>query len=458
MNVRIREHVASILNKIVSLFVFLGSLIYFLIKILAYDMSINNRVFYFQLPFLISLLFVVIVYIIHIVGSYFFTFISFEEDCIKMQNNFIIKNVVSLPYKNIHLLTEKQSVLLKFYRAKRIILNSGSRNENAELDITINEEFAKIIYKKIDTEDCSYDDNQKLYRLPNKWLLLYSLLIPSKWIRPVSYTLSALTIVTAVIINNNAFPFWIIATIYLVAIVISIGLNTLYSVLKFFNFSISEHRKCLVKIVYGKLLKISHLIYKDKVNAVLVKYDILNQLTKTCRPFLFVAGYKDKNQQLALPLLPIAKVDKLNSILASFLSEFSVNIHATHPPKQAIKTYFLPHLLAFNILALPLLVFFVIIMEPLAIPIFLLGNTALLLNARLAYKDTFFSHYRNIVYAKKGGIFSSALLCKRKTIQAIKYIHTVFNRKKNIYKIKIYIKSVKKQPFPIGYVNKTDIL
>lgn len=457
---RHREHYISVLNKIISLLVFLATLIYFLIRILSYDISLNNRFLYFQLPFIILLSIITIASIINLLGNYFLTFVTIEDDYIKVENNFFIKNEIIIPFNNIHLYTTRQSIFLKPYKAKRLLLNSGSRNERAEIDITLKVNVINIIEEKINAAHCDKKSSSEgaCHRLTNKWLLLYSILIPSKWIRPLGYTLSIITLIVITLVDNETLPFWLIVLSYIVSIIVSMGMNAVYIILKYYSFSLTKNDNCIMSITYGKLLNIRHFVLRDKINGILFKHDILSQITKTCHPFLYVAGYKNKTEEVSLPLLPVLKNSNVDKLILNFFREFHIENKSVSPSPKTKPTYYFPYIVPYIIIALPLTVFFIIVGEFLAVPVFILLLSFLLLNSRLAYKNTLFTQNDSSIYAKRGGVISSGFLCKKKDIQSIVYKNTVFNKKKDIYKFKIFIKAIKKKAFAVGYFNKEDTI
>jgi len=445
-----RESFAAVFYKFLSAAAFLAALAYFAARILSYDISLTNRFLYFQLPLAFMLSGVMLLYIVFLLGSHYRKKIIVGLDSLTVESRFFITNSVMLPYRNVHFYTVKQSLLYKAVKAKRIIINSGSVNQKAEMDIIARREVIEEIENKIVRAHCGDGTYEQIsFSLPNKSLLVNSVLMPARWIRPIGYALSLVTLVALYFVDTLYNK--LIAALYVISIVLSIMLNALATWNKYHNFSLSK-RGCVLKISYGKLVKSHHFALYDSINGMGLKQHLLNKITRTCTAFLYAPGHQGALSDLSIPLLPIAKIENAQKVIKEFLPDFESECKGFRPPPSARINYFSLPVFGFNLIAAPLMVFFAFYERlPLAFPVFVLLNTLVLLDCRLKYFNTSFYCGRNIVEAAAGGMFWRKLIAKKSSVQALCLTHTIFNKKKNLLKSKLYVKGVKKA-FKTGYL------
>lgn len=455
MIIKKRVHFLAILNRFISLLLFIATLIFFIVRLLSYDISLSNRILYFQVPTLLIISLLAIGYIIYLTGAYFLTFVTIDEHCITLETSFMVKRTTIIPYQNIHLYTTKQSFFYRKLGIKRLMINSGSYNEKTEIDITLSQKVVEQIETKV-CESCTQSDTKKdSLVIKNKWLLLYSILIPAKWLRPIGYTLSVLTIIAISLTHNKSFSIGIWVLLYAAAIFISIGINILFIFNKYYTFSLKKISNTL-EISFGKTVKTSHFIDIDRINGILIKQDPLGKITKTYHPFLYIAGFKNTREELSLPLFPIAHKEYLNEILLRFLPNFQDTMQGNPPPAIAQKNYYLPPLIAYNLFALPLTIFAIIIGEFIPIFVYLFLLAALLLNCKNAFEETSYAQNDDFISATKGGLIKKSLLCKTNSIQSFRYTYAISKKKKEIAKVRLYIKSVKNKSFNLGFIQNLE--
>lgn len=443
-----RQHFLRLLNSIFSLLLFLAAALYFLIKLLSYDISLSGRFLYFQIPVIVIFLFSSSVYLIYSVGTFLSTKIIIDENSVTVQSSFIYLRETVVAYTNAHMFTSGQSFLQKLFRVKRLRLNSGSRNTQAEIDITTDAHTVIMIENFIKSLHCDAEPKTEM-TVGNKWIALYSLLIPSKWLRPVGLTLSAVILIIGLIKRAPALP---LAALYALSIVLSIAGSALFTLIKYRGFKLADY-DCALMISYGKLEEHSHFVLKDRINGVIIHRHPLNILTRTCSAFLLLAGSKDTQESFSLPFLPITDEKGFSAALEDFLPGLSFKRTAHAPPPRAKKTFFIAKLLPINIVILPLTVFFIIIKEYIAILAYALIISFLILDISLSFRRSRFLADDKVIYCAKGGLFSKCLLCKKSSVQAVLLAHSVFNKKKNIAKPSFFIRSMK-NPFRMPYFDK----
>lgn len=444
-----RQHFLRLLNSIFSLLLFLAAALYFLIKLFSYDISLSGRFLYFQIPIIVVFLFSAGVYLIYSVGTFLSTKIIIDENSVTVRSSFIYLRETVVAYTNVHMFTSGQSFLQKLFSVKRLRLNSGSRNTEAEIDITTDAHTVTIIENLIKSLHCDADKPISETAVGNKWIALYSLLIPSKWLRPVGLTLSAVIIIIGLIKRAPPLP---LAGLYALSIVLSIVGSALFTLMKYRGFKLADY-DCALIISYGKLEKQNHFVLKDRINGVIIHRHPLNILTKTCSAFLLLAGSKDTQESFSLPFLPITDEKGLNAALEEFLPGLSVESIAHAPPPRAKKSFFIAKLLPINIILLPLTVFFIIIKEYIAISAYALIISFLIIDINLSFRRSRFLADDKVICCIKGGLFSKSLLCKKSSVQAVRLMHSVFNEKKNIAKPSFFIRSMK-NPFRMPYFDK----
>ncbi|MDD4316767.1 MAG: PH domain-containing protein, partial [Clostridia bacterium] len=256
-----RQHFLSLLGNVLSLLVFLAALLFFLFKLLSYDISLSGRFLYFQIPALTLASVAALVYFIYTAGTLLSTKITADEHCLEVESRFLNLRKTVLSYKHVHMLICRQNLIERLFNVKRLQLNSGSRNAGAEIDITVDTGTAAMIESAVRAVHCKDDKPQKSLTLPAKWIALYSLLIPAKWLRPIGYTLSAAAIIVG--LSVRALPLASLIGLYALSVLVSIGVNALSAVLKYRNFNITGY-DCALSITYGSFEKLGYFISKEK--------------------------------------------------------------------------------------------------------------------------------------------------------------------------------------------------
>jgi uncharacterized membrane protein YdbT with pleckstrin-like domain len=453
----LRTHPLQLFNRVFSLALFLAALIYFSIRIFSYDISLNNRYLYFQAPIFMLLSVVTLSYIVYLIGSYLTTRITIEREYIIYESSFFIKKKVTLSYKNIHNYTVKRSIIHKTVGAKRLLINSGSHLESAEIDIIMDEKIVSLIVRNIDRCNKSCEKKQNSVQIENKWLLLFSILIPSKWLSFTGYALSILTVAALAINQNRDLSYTYLLLIYLGAVLLSIVINSVFILNKYYNFTLQRFSNTLA-ICHGFTSHINRFVLNDKINGVLIKQNFLNKLTRTYHPFIYAAGYKNINEEFSFPLFPITHKKAMQELIKDFLPNFFIEEKSSVPPEKAKKNYLVYPMVNYNLIALPICLLFFWVGEYLAIPVYLFFNSVLFTQRQLAYKNSYIFQEKDILIAQKGGLMTKKIYCRLSSLQAIRYKNTIYNQKKNIKKIKLFIKSVKNKAFSLGYLQDVDIL
>ncbi len=443
-----KQHFLWLLNNLFNLMIFLAAALYFLIKLLSHDISLSSRFLYFQIPALIVILAVAAGYLVCIVGTFFSTKIVASRNSIIVKSSFINRKETALAYTNAHMFISGQNILQRLFNVKRLRLSSGSRSLGAEIDITTDAHTVTMIENAIKAIHCAQDKPQADMTVNGKWIALYSLLIPSKWLRPVGFTLSIVIIIIGLLRRAPALP---LVGLYALAVAISIGGNALSALIKYDNFCIKDY-DCALSISYGKLDKYSHFILKDRINGVIVNRHPLNALTKTCTAYLLVAGCKDTLENFSLPFLPIADADRLQVALKRFLPQLHTSKKKHTPPTRAKKTYFFRLLLPAAAL-LPPTIYFSFVGLYLAMPAYLLIIATVAADIFLSYRRSHFYCDSKVFCCAKGGLFSKSILCKTDSVQALRTTYSVFNEKKRIAKCRLFIRSLQR-PFRLPYFDK----
>lgn len=454
---KIRNHFSTIFNKFFSMISFLAVLIYFSFQLFTDDIYLKNKIIFYQIPIFIALSAFIFFYILYLMGNYFFTFIEIKNDYIVLRNRFFSNRKIILPYANIHSFSYKIRIIDEFFDTRKIFIDSGSFNEKVEINITIKNKYAKILEEKIDIlmKRNSQEDSYKKITITSKWLMFNALLLPAKWVRYISIILSIVTVIIITITNTSQLPLWIIILSYIASLAISILINTIYISIKYKSFSLINMGNYLL-IKYGNIIKNTFYIPYEKINGILIKQSPIDKITKTFHPFLYIVGYKNTKEDFSLPLFPIANEKIMDRILYDFIPFGKEKIKKSSLVKNTKKFYFISPLLATNILFLPLVIIFSIYGEFLFVPILILANALIIKNSDMAYKNSIFEINDKIIYAKNGGLQTNEIICKKNSIQAIKLQNNIFNRKKNIAKIFIFIKSLKGKAFKINYQSTKD--
>lgn len=444
-----RQHFLRLLNSIFSLLIFLAAALYFLIKLLSYDISLSNRFLYFQIPALVVFLFSAGLYLIYSVGTFLSTKIIIDENSITLSNNFIYLRKTVLAYTNAHMFTSGQSFLQRLFKVKRLRLSSGSRSSEAEIDITTDAHTVTMIENAIKSLHCDSDRPKAETVVGSKWIALYALLIPSKWLRPVGFTLSAVVIIIGFVKRAPSLP---LAKLYALSIALSIAGSALSALIKYRGFTLYD-LDCALIISYGKLEKQSHFVLKDRINGIIVHRHPLNSLTKTCSAFLLLAGIKDTPESFSLPFLPITDGKRLNAAIDKFLPCLSVNAQAQKPPARSRKSYFTAKLLLLNAILVPITALFAVLKEYIVILAYALINVLLIIDISMSFHRSRFFADDKLIYCARGGLFSKSLLCKKSSLQAARFTHSKFNEKKGIAKPTFFVRSLD-NPFRLPYFDK----
>ena len=155
----------------------------------------------------------------------------------------------------------------------------------------------------------------------------------------------------------NSFGSFLI--LFLILYLVSLAYALLSSVLNYYNFQLHKKGE-YIHIEYGLLHKKKYSMSLEKINGVRLEQNLLMRIFKYYTVEVFVIGYGDKaeeGEKETAVLIPIAKREQIEMLLAKLLPEFELPNQMSKPQKRALPYFFISFGLIFSSLLLISLLF-----------------------------------------------------------------------------------------------------
>jgi putative membrane protein len=132
-------------------------------------------------------------------------------------------------------------------------------------------------------------------------------------------------------------------TIFLILYLVALAYSLLTTVLNYYRFRLHKNSE-YIHIEYGLLNKKKYSLSMEKISGVRLKQNILMRIFKYYTVEVFAIGYGDKaeeGERETAILLPIAKRDKVELLLAKLLPDFELPTIVSKPQIKALPYFFI---------------------------------------------------------------------------------------------------------------------
>lgn len=141
-------------------------------------------------------------------------------------------------------------------------------------------------------------------------------------------------------------------TVFLILYLFALAFSLLSTSLKYYKFMLSKKGEYL-NIEYGLFHKKKYSLSMEKINGVRLTQNLLMRIFKYYMVEVFVIGYgddKEEGEQETAMLIPIAKRDRVETLLAKLLPDFELPKSLSKPQKRALPYFFLSFAFIFTLL------------------------------------------------------------------------------------------------------------
>lgn len=375
-----------------------------------------------------------------------YRFISYEinKNDVVLKKGIIYKSKKIVPYNKIHSASIRRGLLMQIFGISQLCIDSGCAGTSKNDEIVIYEskekiiELEKLIKKniKLGTNNIENDneniedekDNQTLVDYKFNFVNILKKTFISFGFAFVSFlAILAIFILLAILIPLGEYE--VILFALPIVFIIYIGITLLVFIvylLKYFNYQVFDDGKN-INISFGLINKNNYLVPKKRIKAIIIMQDAVMKKFNYASLNVELIGMNDgqndngneKNSDYNM-LIPICKLDEINTFLENHLSEYKMK-EMIHTPRE--KTYyffseiptivlislFLPFIIAFITTTICLIILFALLMIYLIIATFCYLKMS---NQGLAYDD-------DIVCFSNGSIVKRTYIVKWSNIVSI---------------------------------------
>lgn len=449
MEKKLRNHKLVILDYMFkSIKDFLVPIIIFLSK----DMPINR-----VLIFVGVILFIMVISFVKWYNIYFYI----RDEKLHYNKGVISRNNIAIPIEKVTTIDFSQNVLQKIVDVVTLKIDSGANNnKDSEITIVLKKDNAEILRNNLIVkeqkellEDVTMTEkkyNNVIMNMSKRDIVLYALtqnnlgIIIGGVLSCFAFAddfLKIFNIDLDKIINKDDisfnFKFDIEAIIkafiliILVLLIIKLISLILYMV-RFSNFKVIREDN-IIKVEYGLLSTKKYSFPINKINAVILKQNILRQLLGLYKVHISVIGYGDEKGEEAI-LFPICNMESINYILNKINPQIAFNkdMHKVNKYGKT-KFFFVPMII--TILICGISIFknkFKYIFSMLIPVVFILRY--------LKYKNTALGYNEKIISTSFGIFTKQTVVIEMKKIQALSKKTNHFQRIKKLctYNIEYY--------------------
>jgi len=228
----------------------------------------------------------------------------------------------------------------------------------------------------------------------------------------------------------------IVVIIIIIGYIISKLISVFYYTLKFSNFTIYKDDNC-INIKYGEISKKKYSLPVNKINAVILKQNLMRQLLGLYSLEISTVGYGNEDKEEAI-LYPICSIDKAKEIIEKLVPDYNMDLELKTVNSKGRKRFFI----------FPMIITFIFIIT-LSI-IFTYGYISIILEllvfliCYLQYKNTSIGYCEEKIILTRGTFNKKITIIKMDKVEDMTVASSFFQRKDNLctYKIDYYGKSL----------------
>jgi len=396
--------------------------------------------------------------------SWYNTYYEIDEYEIKYTKGFFNKNITLIPVSKISTIDISQNVFYQFLNVARLKLDSGAGNSGeSEISLVVSMQRANEI-KNILGKSKDESKKENYIKSSTKETMIYAI------------TRNTTTIIMGTIFAINGFlddllnwfnidnSFYdkigtkisqnakigtkisqiadiknfilIVVIIIIIGYIISKLISVFYYTLKFSNFTIYKDDNC-INIKYGEISKKKYSLPINKINAVILKQNLMRQLLGLYSLEISTVGYGNEDKEEAI-LYPICSIDKAKEIIEKLVPDYNMDLELKIVNSKGRKRFFM----------FPMIITFIFIIT-LSI-IFTYGYISIILALIVAlfcyleYKNTSIGYCEEKVMLTRGTFNKKIIIIKMDKVEDITVASSFFQRKDNLctYQIDYYGKSL----------------
>jgi putative membrane protein len=377
-----------------------------------------------------------------------------EHDELRIEEGIFVRKKRYIPYERIQSIDFSEGILQRLFGLTKVKIETagGSGADEAEAVLAaISTEEGRLIQEyavaakgngAADAKDVP--EGPPIYQISSKQLLIHSCTSAG-----VGVVISAILALVSQV--DDLIPFkklasgfekWIASSLLLIAILVFFGLFLAWvialigTMLKYANFKVIKINSDLV-ITQGLLEKRQITIPLKRIQAIRISQNMFRKLLGLATVYVESAGGSSTNQEGSkVTLIPIVKLNQIQSIIEPELDEYLVADRFTPLPKRAIWRYIFRKWY----IAVPIVIVSLIFLKTWGLlSLILLG--AMTLWAVLKYKSAGWMLTEQQLALRYGAFIRTTVLMKKNKIQSLEIRESYFQQQRDLGTIEAFVKS-----------------
>lgn len=380
--------------------------------------------------------------------SYFTTVYSIDDTKLLVESGFFTKKRTEIPLETITTVDFAQSLVYQLFGVYGLKIDNGSQAkefaQKAEVSLALKKEQANQVKKLLlarKTSDVETDlesrllDEVEILPVAKASMMDFFLLglLQTKVAYVVSLSAPAFAVASFLLMKLGGFkngdavmnhymdslgPVLSVSLMVLYIYLISVLSSILMTVVKYYNFRISDKGNSLY-IEFGLFTKKTYTLMKEKISGMAVNQSFLMRLSGYATVDVFVIGYgnssNDEGKELAM-LFPLIKYNRLSEFLSELIPDISVHNNYQMVNRKAIRYFFWCPRIFFTVILLVGVCFtkmWWIILGALLLLV------VAIISVVLEYRETGYYVNRNTVSFSSGGFKRKRVYVKTEKIESV---------------------------------------
>lgn len=438
---KIRMHPSIILEKLISSFVFILLIAYYIISQMIGELSTENiqntasTLLSFGLGIYIIgtivIIILLLIFTIIFLISWKNTYLSFNNDSLIIERGKLFKRVTTIHLTDIATINIKRNILEKILGTSnlKIDLNTNEETYNGKL-VFKNEKAKEIkneILSRMGKEVIKEEEEIKsVVEYTTKDVIRHMLLSTNLVSLLILITVAVIIIsMTFLMDKQSSIVFMIIPTLI---IIIPIILEYIKSFLSYYNFKCTRENDH-IKLSYGALTTYKFSLPIKKINAVIINQTLQAKLLGYYLIEVVNAGIKAEEDEKTIISLYVKEKEK-NIIIDNILTEYQNDIKVNNGTKNTLKHYLTAKTLwiIISIIACPYTHYLSLLLIPLV-----------LLIAYIQYKTRKIGSNDNMIVISNGILNKKTTYTKYSNIEIIKCKQKIFSKLFNTRSLQINV-------------------
>lgn len=349
-----------------------------------------------------------------------------------------LRKITNIDKDKITTVDIEQTFIQRLFKLTLVKINTETTSANSEIRLVMKREDATVFRYELIGELKEEVNEDNMYRIDKKQLLLYSLSKAN--IMFIFGTVFSSILVIDEFINFDELIVkiptkWIILLLVVVLIIIKM-LSVIIVYYKYYGFNMEYKEESFI-ITYGYITNKKYSINKKNISGVKIKQNLYQKLLKKATISISAIGYGNEEAEEAI-LFPLIEIKYIDKIINDILPKFNYCGDMKLPHKKSRLSYFYKPLTCLFIVG----ILIGLVNFKLASLLVIISLPILIYRCKVKFDNSSFGYNDRLVCIKTGGLGTKTSIIDVNYIDSIKFSETFFQRRHKIGTLRIRYKAV----------------